>query len=64
MISCESNTTNRDLLIVSECVIESVSINDTGWYRCAVVDGERDCTPPCYPTVTVSAAAYVLVLGM
>ena len=62
--SCNSsNMTTHQSRIVSVCTIESVSIDDTGWYRCAAVDGEADCVPPCYTTITVSGAAYVLVLG-
>ncbi len=61
--SCKSNTTYGKSSIVSVCKIELIAINDTGWYRCAAIDGEIDCVFPCYPTITVSSAAHVLVIG-
>ena len=61
--SCKSNTSYGISSIVSVCKIELININDTGWYRCAAIDGEIDCVPPCFPTITVSSAAYVLVIG-
>ncbi len=62
-VHCENSISYRNSSIVSECLIESVIVNDTGWYRCAVIDGDTNCTLPCYSTITVSASAYVLVIG-
>ena len=61
--SCVSNTTDQGLVIMSVCIITSVTVDKSGWYSCNAVDGEKDCSPPCYPSVTSSASAYVLVLG-
>ena len=59
--SCNVTTNN----LSSNCSIASAKLSDMGWYSCQVVDGDDTdwCEVPCVDTVTVSAAAYVSVIG-
>jgi hypothetical protein len=65
--SCTSTTViDEGSVIVSVCTIESVNVNDTGWYNCQLIDGNNNTlchNSPCIKTATMSSSAHLILIG-